>query len=199
MDLITCIDYTGTLVFAISGILVGVDQKFDLFGVFILGFVTAVGGGTLRDVLIGSTPVGWMQNEVYVYIILAAVPLCYVGKKPISKLKKGLFLFDTIGIGLFTILGLQKTLALGLSPLVGVMMGVVSAVFGGVIRDVLAHRTPLIFREEVYAAACLVGANLFLLANLFLSVNISMIIAILAVIVIRILAIKRGWSLPYRP
>lgn len=199
MELITFIDYSGTLVFAISGILVGVDQKFDLFGVFILGFVTAVGGGTLRDILIGSTPVGWMRNEIYIYIILSAVPLCYIAKKPISRLKKGLFLFDTIGIGLFTILGLQKTLAIGLSPLIAVMMGVVSAVFGGVIRDILAHRPPLIFREEIYAFACLAGANLFLLAQLFMSTNLAMIISIIAVIVIRILAIKRGWSVPYNP
>ena len=166
---------------------------------FILGFVTAVGGGTLRDILIGSTPVGWMQNEVYIYIILAAVPICYIGKKPISKMKRGIFLFDTIGIGLFTILGLQKTLSMGLSPLVAVMMGVVSAVFGGVIRDILAHRPPLIFRQEIYAFACLAGANLFLLAQLFLAVNTAMIVSITAVIVIRILAIKRGWSLPYNP
>jgi len=199
MDLITFIDYSGTLVFAISGVLAGVDRKFDLFGVFILGFVTAVGGGTLRDLLIGSTPVGWMQNEIYIYIILSALPICHIWKDVILKMKKGIFLFDTIGIGLFTILGLQKTLSLGLSPLIAVMMGVVSAVFGGVIRDVLSNRTPLIFREEIYASACLAGANLFLLFNLFFSVDISMCISIAVVIVIRILAIKLHWSLPYKP
>ena len=99
MDLITFIDYSGTLVFAISGVLAGVDRKFDLFGVFILGFVTAVGGGTLRDLLIGSTPVGWMQNEIYIYIILSALPICYIWKDAILKMKKGIFLFDTVGIG----------------------------------------------------------------------------------------------------
>lgn len=199
MDFITFIDYTGTLVFAISGILAGVDRKFDLFGVFILGFVTAVGGGTLRDLLIGNTPVSWMQNEIYIYIIIAALPICYVWKDVILKMKKGIFLFDTIGIGLFTILGLQKTLTIGLSPLVAVMMGVVSAVFGGVIRDVLSNHTPLIFRKEIYAFACLAGAVLFLLSNIFFTVGFSMCISILAVIIIRILAIKRHWSLPYHP
>jgi len=199
MELITWIDYAGTLVFAISGILVGVDRKFDLFGVFILGFVTAVGGGTLRDVLIGSTPVGWMQNEIYIYIVIAALPICYLIKEVILKMKKGIFLFDTIGIGLFTILGMQKTLDLGLSPLVAIMMGVVSAVFGGVIRDVLSGQTPLIFSKEIYAFACLSGAILFYVSDLFLPEAIAMTVSILAVIVIRILAIKRNWSVPYNP
>jgi len=199
MDVITFIDYSGTLVFAISGVLAGVDRKFDLFGVFILGFVTAVGGGTLRDLLIGSTPVGWMQSEIHIYIILFALPICYKWKDVILKMKKGIFLFDTVGIGLFTILGLQNTLALGLSPLIAVMMGVVSAVFGGVIRDVLSNKTPLIFREEIYASACLAGAIFFLLSNLVLSKDISMCISIAVVIVIRILAIRKHWSLPYRP
>jgi len=158
-----------------------------------------LGGGTLRDILIGSTPVGWMQNEIYIYIVISALPICYVAKNVILKMKKGIFLFDTIGIGLFTILGLQKTLALGLSPLIAVMMGVVSAVFGGVIRDVLANRTPLIFSKEVYAFACLSGAVLFLVANRFCIEPLAMAISILAVIVIRILAIKRNWGLPFNP
>lgn len=197
MDLITLIDYMGTLVFAISGVMAGVDRKFDLFGVFILGFVTAVGGGTLRDVLIGSTPVGWMQNEIYIYIVMASLPICYIWSNIILKMKKGVFLFDTIGIGLFTILGLQKTLALGLSPLVGMMMGVVSAVFGGIIRDVLSNHAPLIFRNEIYALACLAGAVIFLLFDALLGVDIAMIISILSVIVIRVFAVKYHWSVPF--
>lgn len=199
MSWIAIIDYFGTLVFAISGVLAGVDRKFDMFGVFILGFVTAVGGGTLRDLLIGSTPVGWMKNEIYIFIVIASLPICYLGKEVILKLKKGIFLFDTIGIGLFTILGLQKTLEMGLSPLIAVMMGVVSAVFGGVIRDILSNQTPLIFRKEIYAFACLAGAILFLLFDYFLSEPIAMIVAILAVIVIRIFAIKKHWQVPFSP
>ncbi|MGR3810305.1 trimeric intracellular cation channel family protein [Jiulongibacter sp. NS-SX5] len=199
MELITVIDYAGTLVFAISGIQAGVERKLDLFGVFILGFVTAVGGGTLRDLLIGSTPVGWMKNELYIYLIILAVPISYVWSSQISQMKKGVFLFDTIGIGIYTILGLQKTLALGLSPLLAVMMGVVSAVFGGVIRDVLSNRTPLIFRKEIYAFACLAGAVLYLICSLFLSSQISMLLSIAVVIFIRIMSIKKRWYLPFRP
>lgn len=199
MDLITAIDYTGTFVFAISGVVAGSDRKFDFFGVFILGFVTAVGGGTLRDVMIGSTPVGWMLDINYVLIVLAAVLICYLALPVLRRLRRGFFLFDTLGIGLFTILGLEKTLALGLSPVIAVMMGVVSAVFGGITRDVLANRTPLIFRKEIYAFACLAGALAYLVATEFAPREVAIGVSILLVIVIRLLAIRYSWSLPFRP
>ena len=168
MELLYYIDLLGTLVFAISGVLVAVEKKFDLVGAIIIGIVTAVGGGTLRDILIGETPVGWMKDLNYLYVIFAALPLCFYFQSAIQKLRKGVFLFDTIGIGLFTILGLQKTLGVGLSPFVAVMMGITSAVFGGVIRDVLTNEVPLIFRKEIYASACLAGALVFFIARLFL-------------------------------
>ncbi|MCI5083296.1 MAG: trimeric intracellular cation channel family protein [Saprospiraceae bacterium] len=199
INLINLVDYTGTFVFAVSGVLAGVERKFDLFGVFILGLVTAIGGGTLRDILIGSTPVGWMKNEVYIYLILAAIPFCYVLKDRVNKLKRSFFLFDTIGIGLFTILGLKKTLAFGLSPMIAVMMGIVSAVFGGVIRDVLSNKEPLIFSKEVYAFACLAGALVFLAAQYLVLENIAIVISICVVITIRILAIRFHWSVPFTP
>ncbi len=199
MTLITIIDFLGTFVFAISGVLAAVEKRFDLFGVIMLGFVTAIGGGTLRDLLIGSTPVGWMTNEIYIYIILSAVPICYFFKNKILSLRKSIFLFDTLGIGLFTILGLEKTLAVGLSPIVAVMMGVVSAVFGGVIRDVLSNEVPLIFRKEIYAFACFMGAISYLLAISLLNDQIAMILATLVVIGIRVMAIRRKWSLPFNP
>ncbi len=198
-NFILAIDLIGTFVFAVSGVLAGVEKKFDLFGVLILAFVTAVGGGTLRDVLIGSTPVAWMNNEIYFYLILAALPFCYFFKSKIIYLRHSFFLFDTLGIALFTILGLQKTLALGLSPLIAVLMGVVSACFGGIIRDVLSNEIPLIFRKEVYAFACLLGALSFLGASYVLPVNIAMIVSISVVIIIRVLAIQRGWELPFNP
>lgn len=195
--MINYIDYIGTFVFAISGIIAGTDRKFDLFGVFILGFVTAVGGGTLRDILIGSTPVGWMQNEIYIYIIMAALPVCFIWKKVILRWKKSMFLFDTIGIGLFTILGLQKTLEVGLSPIVAVMMGVVSAVFGGITRDVLSSEPPLIFQKEIYALACLAGAVFFLLFDSIIPTDIAMGLSIAVVIIIRLLAVRYHWSVPF--
>lgn len=199
MELINFIDYAGTFVFALSGVIAAVEQKFDLFGVFILGFVTAVGGGTLRDMMIGGTPVSWMQNETYVYLIMAAIPIVFFGMKIVLKFKRSFFIFDTLGIGLFTVLGMQKTLAVGLSPLIAVMMGVVSAVFGGIIRDVLANRTPLIFRKEIYAFACLAGALIYLGLTYLVREEIATTAAILMVIVIRILAIRFKWALPFNP
>lgn len=200
MNLIYFFDLFGTLVFAISGVLAAVERKFDLVGAFILGLVTAVGGGTLRDVLIGETPVGWMKDSNYLFIIFAALPICYYFQKNIRKLRKSTFVFDTIGIGLFTILGLQKTLGTGLSPAMAVLMGIVSATFGGVIRDVLSGEVPLIFRKEIYASACLVGALVFLLLEYFSPKGeYNMIPAIFAVIIIRYLAVKNNWSLPFNP
>lgn len=200
MSLIYIIDLLGTLVFAISGVLAAVDKKFDLVGATIIGFVTAVGGGTVRDVLIGQTPVSWMTDLNYIVVILSALPLCYFFIETIIKLRKGVFFFDTVGIGLFTILGLQKTLDFGLSPIIALLMGVVSAVFGGVIRDVLANEVPLIFRKEIYASACLVGGMVYLLLKMSaIHVHISMIISILIVFVIRSLAVRNNWALPFNP
>ncbi len=200
MNLIYCIDLFGTLVFAISGVLIAVEKKFDLVGAIIIGIVTAVGGGTLRDILIGKTPVGWMKDLNYLYVIFAALPLCYFFQKPIQKLRKGIFLFDTIGIGLFTILGLQKTLDVGLSPIIALMMGIVSAVFGGVIRDVLTNEVPLIFRKEIYASACLAGGLVFLgLEYIAPALVYNIPVSILVVIIIRYLAVRRNWAVPFEP
>ena len=200
MDLIYIFDLLGTMVFAISGVLAAVEKKFDLVGASIIGFVTAVGGGTIRDVLIGETPVGWMKDLNYLIVIFAALPICYFFQKAILKLRKGVFLFDTIGIGLFTILGLQKTLGLGLSPIIAVLMGIVSAVFGGVIRDVLSNEVPLIFRKEIYASACLAGALVYLVMEFFFKdTAFNTVVPISVVFVIRYLAVKKHWSLPFNP
>jgi len=200
MEVLYYIDLVGTFVFAISGVLAAIENKLDLFGATILGLVTAVGGGTLRDILIGSTPVGWMADNNYVILILLTLPICYFFQSRILGLRKTFFLFDTIGIGLFTILGVEKTLNLGLSPAIAMMMGVVSAVFGGVIRDILTNRVPLVFRKEVYAFACLAGAIVhYLLIRFNGSSEINVLFSILVVIVIRILAVKRKWNIPFNP
>ncbi len=196
---IDAIDLIGTLVFAISGVLAGIEKKFDLVGAFILGLVTAVGGGTLRDMMIGATPVGWMTDLNYLYIILLALPLSYFFKNRILKLRRSMFLFDTIGIGLFTILGIQKTLGVGLSPEIALLMGAVSATFGGVIRDVLSNEIPLIFRKEIYASACLVGGLVFLILEYFFESSIfNMLIAMFVIMVIRYLAVRFHWSMQIR-
>ena len=197
MELIYAIDIAGTFVFAVSGVLTASEKKFDLFGAAIIALVTAVGGGTIRDLLIGSQPVGWMRDLNYLAAIGLAIPASFFFKKYILRLRRTMFLFDTIGIGLFTILGLQKTLAVGLSPVVAVMMGTTSAVFGGVVRDILCNEVPLIFRKEIYATACMAGAVLYLILKYFgLEYHVNICLTVLFIIVIRILAVKKSWSLP---
>jgi len=198
MDWIYILNLAGVFVFAISGTLTAIDSDFDVVGAIIIGFITALGGGTLRDILIGETPVWWMQDALSLYAIVAAVLCSYLFKKSILKLRKGMFIFDTIGLGLFTILGLQKTLELGLSPLIAVIMGVVSAVFGGVIRDVLSNIVPLIFRTEIYASACVAGALVFLvLDGLRLPLELSMVVSMVVVFLIRYFAVRRKWALKF--
>ena len=198
MDWIYILNLAGVFVFAIRGTLTAIDSDFDVVGAVIIGFIAALGGGTLRDVLIGETPVGWMQDAISLYVIVAAVLCSYLFKKSILKLRKGMFIFDTIGLGLFTILGLQKTLELGLSPLIAVIMGVVSAVFGGVIRDVLSNIVPLIFRTEIYASACVAGALVFLvLDGLRLPLELSMVVSMVVVFLIRYFAVRRKWALKF--
>lgn len=200
MSFIYAIDLIGTFVFAISGVMTAVNKKFDVVGATIIGTVTAIGGGSLRDILIGETPVSWMKDVNYLIIIFASVPICYFFMKSLHRLRKGIFIFDTIGIALFTIIGLEKTLAVGLSPAVAVLMGIVSAVFGGITRDVLTNEIPLIFRKEIYATACLVGALVYLLLEYMVpDFRHNMIISIIVVFIIRFVAVKRHWSIPFNP
>ena len=196
MESLYYFDLFGTLVFAISGVLTALDKKFDLVGSIVIGLITAVGGGSLRDLLIGSTPVGWMKDEYYLIAILLGVLLSYTLKPWIIRLKRSMFLFDTLGIGVFTILGLQKTLDTGLSIPVALLMGVVSAVFGGVIRDVLCNEVPLIFRRQIYASACLAGGLVYVLGlQASLPALWISLLSIAIVVGIRYLSVRYNWSL----
>lgn len=197
MDFIYTLDILGTFAFAISGALVASDQDFDLFGVIIIAFVTAVGGGMLRDVLINSHPINWIGDLNYVYIILIAVFITFLFKSKILPLSKTMFLFDTIGISVFTLLGLQKGLSLELHPLVALIMGMISAVFGGVIRDILSDKIPLIFQREIYASACLLGGFTYLiLKQTQMDENIIFIISASVIISVRLIAVKYHLELP---
>jgi uncharacterized membrane protein YeiH len=197
MELLYVADLVGTFVFAISGVMVASAKKFDVFGAFVIAFVTAIGGGTLRDILIGSLPVGWIQDVTYIFIIMVACLCSVLFSRFILNLSKTLFLFDTIGIAVFTILGLQKALDVGTPAIVAVMMGTISAVFGGVVRDVLCNEEPLIFRKELYATPCILGGVLYLVLDRSGLVQPAVIgITIAGIITIRLLAVKRHWSLP---
>ena len=197
MDFIYTLDILGTFAFAISGALVASDQDFDLFGVIIIAFVTAVGGGMLRDVLINAHPINWIGDLNYVYIILIAVFITFLFKSKILPLSKTMFLFDTIGISVFTLLGLQKGLSLELHPMVALIMGMISAVFGGVIRDILSDKIPLIFQREIYASACLLGGFTYLiLKQTQMDENIIIIISASVIVSVRLIAVKYHLELP---
>ena len=150
-------DILGTVAFAISGVLVAMEKRLDLFGVGIIALVTAIGGGTLRDLLIGNTPVTWTTTPLYMYVILGSVFFAIVFQKRLKYLRKSLFLFDTIGIGLYTMVGIEKGIQTGLEPLISVTLGTITACFGGVLRDILCNEIPVIFRKEIYATACILG------------------------------------------
>jgi uncharacterized membrane protein YeiH len=191
------IDILGTIAFAISGVLVALNKKMDPFGVLIIAFVTAVGGGSLRDVLIGIQPVSWMTNMTYVYVIFGATVFAIVFKNKLNYLRKSLFLFDTIGIGLYTVIGIEKGIIADLHPIICISLGTMTACFGGVIRDILCNEIPVIFRKEVYATACILGGlTYFLLREFMADTNFVFVIAGTIVIVIRLLAVKFKISLP---
>ena len=197
MEVIYVLDILGTFAFAISGALVALDKKFDIFGVIIIAFVTAVGGGMLRDVLINAHPINWIGDLNYLYIIFSAVLFTFLFKSKIAYLSKTMFLFDTIGISVFTLLGLQKGLSYDLHPIIAIIMGMISAVFGGVLRDVLTAKIPLIFEKEVYASACLTGGISYLILNYFkVDENINFIISAIVIASIRAVAVKFHLELP---
>ena len=197
MEVIYVLDILGTFAFAISGALVALDKKFDIFGVIIIAFVTAVGGGMLRDVLINAHPINWIGDLNYLYIIFSAVLFTFLFKSKIAYLSKTMFLFDTIGISVFTLLGLQKGLSYDLHPIIAIIMGMISAVFGGVLRDVLTAKIPLIFEKEVYASACLVGGINYLILHYFkVDENINFIISAIVIASIRAVAVKFHLELP---
>lgn len=191
------IDILGTIAFAISGVLVAMEKKLDMFGVFIIAFVTAIGGGTLRDVLIGNTPVVWLRNYTYFLVVVGAVVFAVIFVKQLKYLRKTLFLFDSIGIGLFTMVGIEKGLAVDLSPVMCVALGTITACFGGVIRDMLCNEIPVIFRKEIYATACILGGfGYFLFQKLPIESTYAYVGAIVLIILMRVLAVRFKISLP---
>jgi len=191
------IDILGTIAFAISGVLVALNKRMDAFGILIIAFVTAVGGGTLRDVLIGETPVSWMKDMTFIYVVIASTIFAVVFRSKIDYLRKSLFLFDTIGIGLYTVVGVEKGISAGLHPIICIFLGTMSACFGGVIRDILCNEIPVIFRKEVYATACILGGvTYFAVIKLPIASDFVFVIAGAVVITVRLIAVKFKISLP---
>ncbi len=191
------LDILGTIAFAISGVLTAFSKRLDPFGVFIIAFVTAVGGGTLRDILIGNTPVAWMQDITLIGVVAASVVFALVLRNRLDKLRTSLFLFDTIGLGMFTLIGIEKGIGADLHPLASVALGTITGTFGGVIRDILCNEIPVLFQKEIYATTCIVGGMVyFLLAYFELPMFWVALATIITVIAIRLLAVTLKLSLP---
>jgi uncharacterized membrane protein YeiH len=197
LSFINIIDILGTFSFAASGAFAAMERRLDPFGVLIIAFATAIGGGTIRDLLIGDLPVAWLNHGTTIWVIVTAALITIFFGSYLKKLDRMLFLFDAIGLGLFTMVGIQKGLAHGFSMGISIMLGTITGCFGGVLRDVLLNNVPLIFQKEIYASASILGGLLFFLM-LFMGVgnNPAYILVILTVFFIRILAVRYNWSLP---
>ncbi len=198
MDLLYALDLLGTAAFAASGALAGVRRKMDIFGVMVLGLVTAIGGGTLRDLLLGDTPPFIFKNETYLYLSIAVSLLVFLFHDNLKFLHHPLTLFDAVGLGTFVVIGTGKALDFKIGFIGSVMAGVMTATAGGMTRDVLSNRVPMILQKEVYASACLAGATLFYILHTTNAIPRQWILLISAITVttLRLLAVRYNWSLP---
>ena len=199
MDITTtyAIEILGTIAFAISGSFAAMQRRLDPFGVLIIAFVTSIGGGTVRDLLLGDTPVAWMRDVNYCLLILITSLLTIFFKTHIKKFKITLFLFDSLGLGLFTLLGVQKGIVFGLSPGICVALGTITGCFGGIIRDTLLNTIPLIFRKEIYATACILGGVLYFALLYFnLKADVAKVIVIAFIFTLRIIVVRYKLALP---
>lgn len=190
------IEVLGTIAFAISGIRLAATKQFDWFGAYTVGLVTAIGGGTLRDVLL-DIPVFWMQTWWYLAVTALSLIFVIVLRNKLVRREKLLFMFDSVGLALFCVIGIQKTLATGYPMWVASIMGIITGAFGGVIRDILINEEPLVFRKDIYATACLAGALAYWLIAFFGgSPMVQQLSCAAVVIMLRVLALRYSLQLP---
>ena len=191
------IEILGTVSFAVSGAFLAMEKKLDPFGVLVLAFVTALGGGTLRDMMIGNLPVSWLNNSTATIVIFSSAIVTMFFGRYLKHLTTALFLFDALGLGLFTIVGVKFRIEKNFSIGVCVTIGTITACFGGVVRDVLLNTIPLLFRKEIYAMACIAGGLVyFLLRQINMDADLVTILCILLIFVIRVIAVRYKISLP---
>jgi len=187
----------GTAAFGISGALAALNKRLDVFGVLVLTFATAVGGGTIRDIMIGNTPVAWMKDQQAITVVFIAYLITLFFRKYLQFFPRTLAIFDTIGLGFATVVGLQRGLAADLSPSVCVALGMVTGCFGGVLRDVLLNEIPLVFRKDIYASASLLGGGLyFAFAAWEMAAPWAATLSVVVVVGIRLAAMQWKWDLP---
>lgn len=196
LDFTTLLDFIGTFAFAISGIRIASDKQIDWFGAYIIGLVTAIGGGTLRDILLDTTPF-WVEDFKYFLITGFALVVTLILKDKLFKWRNTLFMFDAIGLGLFTIVGITKSMEAGLPFWVSIVMGTITGSVGGVVRDVLLNEVPLIFRKDIYALACVAGGAIYFIFDYLKSpIGLTETTAALTVIIFRLIALKFHLHLP---
>lgn len=194
--LLNVIEFLGTFAFAISGIRHAAAKHFDWFGGFVCGIAVAIGGGTLRDMMLGVTPF-WMTSSIYLICTLIAQMFVIIFAHSLKRMDNTWFFFDTLGLALFTVAGLQKTLDCGHPFWVAIIMGTITGSAGGVIRDVLLNNVPVIFKKEIYAMASIVGGAAYWgLVECGCNMTVSVIIAFVLIVLIRIFAVKYHISLP---
>lgn len=194
---LSIIDILGTFSFAVSGAFAAMDKRLDPFGVLILSFVTAIGGGTIRDLLLGRLPVAWLTDAAAIWVILFGAAAALFFSATLKKFERLLFYFDAMGLGLFTLVGIQTASQYNFSPGVSIMLGTVTGCFGGVLRDVLLNNLPLVFQKEIYASASILGGIVFFLLTRFqLPFVFASSIGIVTTVIVRVLAVRFSWSLP---
>ena len=196
-DFVNWCDYLGTLAFAISGIRLAAGKGLDWFGAYVVGFVTAVGGGTIRDILLDIKPF-WLVQPSYLIITALGLIFTIIFRRQVVRLNHSLFVFDAIGLGLFVVVGVAKSYAAGFPWWVAVLMGTVTGSFGGLLRDVLINETPLIFRTDFYASACVLGSIIYVLMGRYSSLPIEWVqfISAISVFIFRVLAVVLHIQLP---
>ncbi len=199
IDFLVWFDLTGVFVFAVSGALRGVRHSMDVFGVIFLAVVTGLGGGTIRDILLGVTPVFWVRTPLYLGVAVLGGLIAFTIAPYLTSRRRALIWADAAGLSLFCVLGTETALQAGAAPGVAIVMGMITSVCGGITRDILCAETPLIFRQEIYALVALFGGGLYVLLPLLgFSDNSATILAILAAFFLRAAALVFNLSIPPR-
>jgi uncharacterized membrane protein YeiH len=194
---IELLDYFGVVVFAISGALAAARARMDLVGFSLLGIVTGIGGGSLRDILLGQLPVFWIEQPQYIVLCVVAASVTFFSVPMIASRLKFLLWADAIGLALFAVLGAQMAIAADVPMIIAALLGVVSATFGGILRDIICRETPLVLLKEIYVTAALIGALLYVcLIELKVASGIAMLVGFGVTFGVRGLALIYHWSLP---
>ena len=195
-ELFTLIDFLGTAAFSISGVFAAMKKKLDIFGTFTIAFITAIGGGTIRDAIIGDFPVTWLRSNIYIIVIFLSATIALLIFKFIKDFDRMLLVFDSIGLGFFTVLGIHKGIEFNFSEGWCIALGTLTACFGGMIRDLVLNQMPHILHKQIYATACIFGGILyFILLKTTIPEVPVVAICISLIVLVRLIALKYNWSL----